>query len=318
MLTRSLQLLCVSAPLLAAGCTTALAPVDAAGPQGLVAVGSTTQIGARVLEAADALERESSVYIQRGNALRKKVGPLRVAQRQVSDDRLRGVLQSSIDALAAEIAAWEERGNDLRTRSQELQSDARMLLIDGMHDQWGSWITNSAPLVMDAVEYDVVSHNANVRSVKPSLLAATPAARDLPAKHQGMSIKVPDLVGQPAPDVLDVSSFQVSRERRFVAHVEVEPGPGGPASVPLNRIHRWRLLLSDLEGKPIHDAKIDIVGHMPGHVHGLPTQPQVTGEVAPGVYTVDGMKFQMNGWCVMDFNVEYGGRTDLVRYNLVL
>jgi hypothetical protein len=56
---------------------------------------------------------------------------------------------------------------------------------------------------------------------------------------------------------------------------------------------------------------------MPGHAHGLATQPAVSGEVAPGVYRVDGMKFQMSGWWVIDFNVEHGGGKDTVRYNLV-
>ena len=43
--------------------------------------------------------------------------------------------------------------------------------------------------------------------------------------------------------------------------------------VEMNEIQNMRLILNDLEGQPI-DAKVTIEGHMPGHVHGLPTQPK--------------------------------------------
>ncbi len=65
-------------------------------------------------------------------------------------------------------------------------------------------------------------------------------------------------------------------------------------------MHRSRLLVSDLDGAPVQGATILVAGHMPGHVHGLPTQPRVTQELAPGVL-VEGLKFQMEGWWVMEF-----------------
>lgn len=276
------------------------------------------EMAAQVLAHADSLESVSTRYIARGNRLRKKVGQLRVAERKLADDSTRETVKTAIDALVREIDAWETNGKEVRASGRQLGQLAHMLLIDGFDDGWERWISNPGPLVMEAVEFQVVAHNARIRTVQPSKLGLMPAAADMPEKHQGMSIRVPTLSGQNAPDELNVSSFQVSRERNVFAHVEVEPSGKEPDPVPLNRIHEWRLLVSDLAGNPVEKATIEVEGHMPGHVHGLPTQPRVTGEVAPGVYRVEGMKFQMNGWWVMQFNVEHDGSKGSVRFNLVL
>ena len=302
----------------AAGCGTSKSSVARGLSESKPAPSLIMQMAARVLAQADALESESTRYIARGNRLRKKVGQLRVAERRLDDADTRMMVKKTIDTLVEEIEAWETKGRELRDKSRQLGEVAHMLLIDGFDDGWAAWISNAAPLVMEAVEFQVVAHNTQIRSVHPSKLGLMPAAQDMPEKHRGMSIRVPALTGQKAPKELNVSSFQVSRERNLFAHVEVEPSSKGPEPVPLNRIHKWRLLVSDLAGNPVENAKIDIVGHMPGHVHGLPTQPQVTGEVAPGVYRVDGMKFQMNGWWVMKFNIEHDGGKGSVRFNLVL
>jgi len=145
------------------------------------------------------------------------------------------------------------------------------------------------------------------------------------AFHREMSLLVPALATQNAPPDLDISSFQISREQRYFAHIEVKPDQqfqpdrGNALLVPPNKIHKWLLLLNDLHGEPVTDANIEIVGHMPGHVHGLPTQPRVTGELSPGVYLVEGVKFQMKGWWVMQFNLlENDDKRDSITFNLVL
>jgi hypothetical protein len=99
------------------------------------------------------------------------------------------------------------------------------------------------------------------------------------------------------------------------AHVEPETDA---SRAPLNQIHDWRLVLSQLDGQPLSGAKIDIEGHMPGHVHGLPTQPRVTEEIAPGVYRVQGVKFQMTGWWVVTFNISANQFDDAVTFNIRL
>jgi hypothetical protein len=256
------------------------------------------QVGASVLASATALEAESRLYSGRSNALRKKVGFLRVAQRQ-ADAKTGEAMDAPIDALVEEIDAWQERANEVRMRAVQLDAAARMLLIEGFAGLHGAWISNPAPLVMKSVEY------------------TTPDALNTPEALQGMSIQVTQLVGQTVPEELNVSSFQISQTQKLFGHIEVEPGPDGPRTIPVNEIHRWRIVLSDLAGQPLQGARISIAGKMPGHAHGLATQPEVSSEVAPGVYAVDGMKFQMHGWWVIDFNVEHAGGKDVVRYNLV-
>ncbi len=302
----------------ALGCSTVTPTAQTSAPPPQAA--QVMRVASQVLAEADALEAESRGYITRGNKLRRLLGQLRVQQRKLkADGPASAVVQDSLTALTAEIEGWESQGAGLRTRSQKLHAAAKMLLIEGFDVRWTTWISNPSPLVMEAGEDDIVAHNNQIRSVHPTLKGTVPTTSEMPEKHKGMSIRVPRLTGQKPPDTLNVSSFQVSRHRHFFSHVEVEPGTSGqPAPIPLNKIHQWRLLVSDLEGRPIDNAAIEVVGHMPGHVHGLPTQPAVTGQVAPGVYRVDGMKFQMNGWWVIQFNVEHGDRTDSFRYNLLL
>lgn len=275
-------------------------------------------VAARVLEQADALEADAALCLRRGNSLRKQVAQVRALQRQ-SVAAPGKSHQVAADALAEELEGWQKAGASLRQRSQRLRADALTLLIDGFHSSWHGWISNPAPLTMATDGKLAMAHNAPQRSVHPGMLGLRPQARDLPVRHQGMSIPVPALVGQSAPTELNVSSFKVSRKRVYFTHIEVEPRHAGEVmTVPLNAIHRWRLLVSSLSGDPVADARIEVGGHMPGHVHGLPTKPEVTEEIAPGVYRVDGMKFQMQGWWVITFTIEDGDTVDTVQFNLLL
>jgi len=88
--------------------------------------------------------------------------------------------------------------------------------------------------------------------------------------------------------------------------------------VPVNRIHQWTLHVETAAGDPVEGASITVDGDMPQHGHGLPTQPRVTGYLGNGDYLVEGMRFQMTGWWVVDFTVSADGQTDLVRFNLML
>ena len=46
---------------------------------------------------------------------------------------------------------------------------------------------------------------------------------------------------------------------------------------------------------------------MPEHDHGLPTQPQVTEEVEPGSYLIEGIRFHMPGKWQMQFSIQVNG-----------
>jgi hypothetical protein len=75
-------------------------------------------------------------------------------------------------------------------------------------------------------------------------------------------------------------------------------------SLPLNRLHTWTVYVEDNDGAPVSGAQLDVDGGMPQHDHGLPTQPQVAGEVERGVYRVEGMQFNMPGQWVMTVTVD--------------
>lgn len=89
-------------------------------------------------------------------------------------------------------------------------------------------------------------------------------------------------------------------------------------SVPVNQIQSWTLHVETPTGQHVENATIRVDGDMPQHGHGLPTRPQVTRYLGNGDYKVEGLKFHMPGWWVMDFEVTSGGQTDQVRFNLLL
>lgn len=72
------------------------------------------------------------------------------------------------------------------------------------------------------------------------------------------------------------------------------------------------------DGKPVENASITLNGGMPQHGHGLPTEPVVSQYLGNGDYLVEGMKFQMTGWWVVNFYVNAGGKSDQVTFNLML
>jgi hypothetical protein len=117
----------------------------------------------------------------------------------------------------------------------------------------------------------------------------------------------------PKPEELDVSASAVSGEGHFHLAYEAEGG-----SVPLNAIHSWILELKDSSGRPVTGADITLVGDMPKHGHGFPTEPEVTEELGAGRYRVEGLKFSMPGWWVVTFHVVAGEKRDSTSFNLFL
>ena len=115
------------------------------------------------------------------------------------------------------------------------------------------------------------------------------------------------------PSDLDISSTRVSDNDLFrVSYVS------SPEVVPVNQMHQWTLRVETADGQPVEDATITVDGDMPQHGHGLPTRPQVTKNLGNGDYLVEGLKFQMGGWWVMDFTISADGQTDAVHFNMML
>jgi hypothetical protein len=115
------------------------------------------------------------------------------------------------------------------------------------------------------------------------------------------------------PADLDLSLRHPSSQGKFV--VQMDPPAAGPA---INQMHAWQVRLLALDGEPVSQARIGFDGGMPQHGHGFPTKPRVTREVAPGVYTLEGMKFSMTGWWDLRLTIESGGVTDDAVFNVIV
>ena len=120
-------------------------------------------------------------------------------------------------------------------------------------------------------------------------------------------------ISSEAPSDLDYSNTRVSENGLFrVSYVSSQD------IVPVNQMHQWTLHVETADGQPVENATIAVDGDMPEHGHGLPTRPQVTKYLGNGDYLVEGMKFQMGGWWVMDFTITANSHTDAVHFNMKL
>jgi hypothetical protein len=115
------------------------------------------------------------------------------------------------------------------------------------------------------------------------------------------------------PSDLDYSTTRASDQGLF--NVSYTPSTG---TVPVNQIHQWTLHVETTDGQIVEDATISVDGDMPQHGHGLPTRPQVTEYLGNGDYLVEGLKFQMGGWWLMDFTITANGQADAVHFNMML
>jgi hypothetical protein len=115
------------------------------------------------------------------------------------------------------------------------------------------------------------------------------------------------------PADLDLATSRLSDNGLFRVAYATEG-----ATPPINQLHTWTLHVTTADGAPIENAIIQVDGDMPQHGHGLPTRPQVTTYLGDGAYLVEGLKFQMGGWWVMEFDIEHAGQTDHISFNLLL
>ena len=116
-----------------------------------------------------------------------------------------------------------------------------------------------------------------------------------------------------APKDLNRSLDRATEKGLFKVSVRSAEQP-----IPMNRIHRWTVTVTDAGGRPVPGASIRVDGGMPEHGHGLPTAPRAAPAGAPGRYVIHGMKFSMDGWWELKLAIAAGGRSDQVTYNIVL
>ena len=90
------------------------------------------------------------------------------------------------------------------------------------------------------------------------------------------------------------------------------------ARVPVGRFHEWLLTVRDAQGQPVYPARIAVGGGMPGHGHGMPSQPQVTKHLGDGIYLVEGVKFNMAGEWLMLFAIDTPSGSDRVQVTVTI
>jgi hypothetical protein len=118
-----------------------------------------------------------------------------------------------------------------------------------------------------------------------------------------------------APDKskIDTAMERTSMKGHFTVSYKSDVQP-----VPVNRLHSWDLTVKSADGKLLKNASVKILGDMPEHGHGFPTEPEVSGTMEDGHYLVEGLKFSMPGWWVVTFHITAGDMMDQVSFNLLL
>lgn len=115
------------------------------------------------------------------------------------------------------------------------------------------------------------------------------------------------------PSDLDLSLSHRTDQGAYL--VSLQPPSPAPA---VNQIHAWQVKLTAADGTPVRQARFRVDGGMPQHGHGLPTRPQVTREIADGIYLLEGMKFSMTGWWEIKVAVEGTAGKDSTTFNTVV
>jgi len=117
----------------------------------------------------------------------------------------------------------------------------------------------------------------------------------------------------PLAGATDEEDFSLITAGGKLLHIHSELSP-----LAINRMHGWRLRLTTTDNIPITNATISIEGGMPDHDHGLPTRPEITGESAPGVYQLEGLRFHMPGRWLLSFEIAADGTVDSASFEFEL
>ncbi len=87
----------------------------------------------------------------------------------------------------------------------------------------------------------------------------------------------------------------------------------------LNEFRVWQLTVTDAaSGESVTPARVSVGGGMPMHGHGLPSQPQVTQYLGDGRYQIEGLKFNMLGKWLLEFDIVTKSASDTVKFELLL
>ena len=104
---------------------------------------------------------------------------------------------------------------------------------------------------------------------------------------------------------------RASARSLYTATIDPPPQP-----LKARRMMKVSVSIRDAAGNPVEGAQIDVDGGMPQHGHGLPTKPRVTRSLGDGRYEIDGLRFNMDGWWVLQLTVQSSSGNDSVIFNL--
>ena len=111
----------------------------------------------------------------------------------------------------------------------------------------------------------------------------------------------------------DYSTTRLSEQSLYQVTIHPDHDP-----IRINEMHSWTVNVETRSGTVVENETIMVDGDMPQHGHGRPSRPEVTRYLGNGDYLVEGMKFQMTGWWVMDFDLMVDDQSDRVSFNLLL
>jgi len=93
-------------------------------------------------------------------------------------------------------------------------------------------------------------------------------------------------------------------------HFQVVVTPAGER-IPLREYHDWTVEVQDAKGNPVKLDGMKVAGGMPGHGHGLPSEPKVTEYLGDGRYLLTGFLFNMHGDWTLRFYLAKSGVQDI-------
>ena len=91
---------------------------------------------------------------------------------------------------------------------------------------------------------------------------------------------------------VSANALELHLESQEGHYVGILSTPGSP---PIGEIHAWKLSLTLPDGTAFLPGILQIGGGMPGHGHGLPTEPTFTRLLDDGRFLLEGVMFNMTG-----------------------
>ena len=114
-----------------------------------------------------------------------------------------------------------------------------------------------------------------------------------------------------AADQEQTKQSRISSNGRYEVTIESWLKP-----LKLGRMHAWAANIRTTDGKPVTNASIKVGGGMPIHNHGFPTEPEMTEQVEPGIYLIEGFKFSMSGPWIILLDITVDNKMDTVAFDI--